>query len=87
MDTYTIDAGGAWRRYHPMDVPKGWRILGTIHCENDGSTGALGRSPNGLYALITTEGVRTRDQRAVAAALGRVRLPVTTRRGRETLHR
>ena len=87
MDTYTIDAGGAWRRYHPMEVPKGWQILGTIHCENDASTGALGRSPSGLYALINDDNVRMLDQGAVAAALGRVRLPVTDKRGRETLHR
>jgi hypothetical protein len=87
MNTYTIDAGGAWRRYHPEPVPKGWRILGTIHCENDASTGALGRSPAGLYALINRGDVRILDQSAVAAALGRVRLPVTYKRGKEALHR
>jgi hypothetical protein len=27
MDTYTIDAGGVWGFYHPMNVPKGWRML------------------------------------------------------------
>jgi hypothetical protein len=85
MNTYTIDAGGAWRRYHPEPVPKGWRILGTIHCESDASTGALGRSPAGVYALINGGNVRILDQSAVAAALGRVRLPVTYKRGKETL--
>jgi hypothetical protein len=74
MDQYTIDAGGAWRRFHPMDVPKGWRMLGTIECESDHSTGALGRSPSGLYAQINVGNVRTLDQRAVADALRRVTL-------------
>ena len=68
MATYIIDAGGAWRGYHPMEVPKGWRMLGTIRCENDATTGALGRSPTGLYALINGESVRMLDQRGVAAA-------------------
>jgi len=80
MDTYTIDAGGAWRRYHPMDVPKGWRMLGTIERESDHSTGALGRSPAGLYALINVGSVRMLDQRAVAAALARVKLPCLSER-------
>jgi hypothetical protein len=74
MATYIIDTGGAWRRYHPMEVPKGWRMLGTIHCENDATTGALGRSPTGVYALIDAGMVRVLDQRAVAAALTRIRL-------------
>jgi len=74
MDTYTIDAGGAWRRYHPMPVPKGWRMLGTIECESDHSAGALARSPAGLYAQIDVGNVRLLDQRAVADALRRVRL-------------
>jgi len=30
MDTYFIEASGAWRRYYPMEVPKGLRMLGTI---------------------------------------------------------
>jgi len=80
MDTYTIDAGGAWRRYHPMDVPKGWRMLGTIERESDHSTGALGRSPAGLNALINVGSVRMLDQRAVAAALARVKLPCLSER-------
>jgi len=75
MDTYTIDAGGAWRRYHPMDVPKGWRMLGTIERESDHTTGALGRSPDGLYVQINISSVRILDPRAVATALTRVRLP------------
>jgi hypothetical protein len=74
MDTYIIDAGGAWRRYHPMEVPKGWRILGTIECESDHSIGALGRSPAGLYAQIDAESVRMLDQHAVNLALRMVRL-------------
>ena len=86
MDIYTIDAGGNWRRHHPEPVPKGWRMLGTIHCQNDASTGALGRSPAGLYALIDRGNVRMLDQSAVAVALGRVRLPVTYKRGKEALH-
>ena len=69
METYSIDAGGAWGFYHPMRVPKGWRMLGTIQCSSDNSIGALGRSPAGLYAQITAGGVRLLDQRAVAAAL------------------
>ena len=86
MDTYTIDAGGAWRRYHPMEVPKGWRMLGTIQLV-DGSLGALGRSPAGLYAQINLGNVRLLDQAAVADALRRVVLPETYRRGKETLRR
>ena len=86
MDTYKIDAGGAWRRYHPMEVPKGWRMLGTIQLV-DGSLGALGRSPAGLYAQINLGNVRLLDQAAVADALRRVVLPVTYRRGKESLRR
>lgn len=77
MDTYTIDAGGAWGFYHPMKVPKGWRMLGTIHCASDNTTGALGRSPAGLYAQINGSNVRVLDQVAMAAALARVRLHLT----------
>jgi hypothetical protein len=69
VETYTIDAGGAWGFYHPMPVPKGWRMIGTVQCASDNSIGALGRSPAGLYAQITVGGVRLLDQRAVAAAL------------------
>ena len=87
MATYIIDAGGAWRRYHPMEVPSGWRMLGTIECEADHSTGALARSPAGLYAQINAGNVRMLDQRAVAAALTRVRLPTTYTRGKEFLLR
>ncbi len=75
MDRYTVDAGGAWRRYHPMEVPKGWRMLGTIVRESDHSAGALARSPGGLYAQIDVGSVRVLDQRAVADALRTVRLP------------
>lgn len=75
MESYKIDAGGAWGIYHPMSVPKGWRMLGTIQCAGDNTTGALGRSPAGLYAQITSGGVRLLDQRAVAAALAQVTLP------------
>ena len=75
MDKYMIDAGGAWRRYHPQAVPEGWRMLGTVWNESDHSTGALGRSPAGLYAQINARGVRLLDRRAVAAALREVRLP------------
>jgi hypothetical protein len=74
METYVIDATAAWRRYHPMKVPKGWRMLGTIQCQSDHSTGAFGRSPAGLYAQISGENVRMLDQRGVADALRRVRL-------------
>jgi len=74
METYVIDATAAWRRYHPMKVPKGWRMLGTIQCQRDHSTGAFGRSPAGLYAQISGENVRMLDQRGVADALRRVRL-------------
>jgi len=86
MDTYTIDAGGAWRRYHPEPVPKGWRILGTIEL-SDRSVGALGRSPAGLYAQINLGNVRVLDQAGVTAALRRLVLPVTYRRGKESLRR
>lgn len=87
METYIVDAGGAWRRYHPMDVPKGWRMLGTIECASDQTKGALGRSPDGLYVQINASRVRILDSRAVAAALTRVVLPVTYRRGKESLRR
>ena len=75
MDKYIIDAGGGWRRYHPMDVPEGWLMLGTIQRQSDHSVGALGRSPAGLYAQISVGNVRMLDQRAVAAALREVKLP------------
>ena len=74
MDFYTISAGGTWRRYHATGVPEGWRMLGTIYSEKDGVTGALGRSPNGLYAMFTAGKLRRLDQRAVATALARVRV-------------
>ena len=72
MDSYTVRASGAWRQYHPMDVPKGWRILGTIQCASDNSMGALGRSPAGVFAQINRDKVRTLDQRAVMDALRRI---------------
>ncbi len=75
MDTYAIDASGAWRRYHPMPVPKGWRMLGTIRLNSDHSTGAFGRSPAGLFAQIKPDGVRMLDQRAVVDAPRRVVRP------------
>ena len=75
MDTYIIDVRGGWRRYHPMPVPKGWRMLGTIQLGSDHSTGAFGRSPTGLFAQITPDGVRVLDQRAVVDALRRVVRP------------
>jgi len=83
MDTYFIEASGAWRRYHPMEVPKGWRMLGTIECASDHSTGALGRSPAGLYAQINAGNVRMLDQRGVADALRKVVLPAPLLRGGE----
>jgi hypothetical protein len=75
MDTYTIDASGPWRRYHPMDVPQGWLMLGTVERESDHSKGALGRSPAGVYAQIDVGSVRVLDQRAVANALRQAKLP------------
>jgi hypothetical protein len=72
MDTYTIDVTGAWGFYHPMKVPKGWRMLGTIQCTTDHTIGALGRSPAGLFAQIKPDGVRVLDQSAVVDALRRV---------------
>jgi hypothetical protein len=84
MDKYTIDASGAWRRYHPMKVPKGWRILGIIECESDHSIGAFGRSPAGVFVQIKPDGVRPLDPRAVVDALRRAVRPVTLHRG--TLH-
>jgi hypothetical protein len=50
-------------------------MLGTVRCQSDDSIGALGRSPAGLFAQINAGGVRVLDQRAVADALRRVRLP------------
>jgi hypothetical protein len=50
-------------------------MLGTVRCQSDDSIGALGRSPAGLFAQINAGGVRLLDQRAVADALRRVRLP------------
>lgn len=84
MDRYTIDPGGAWRRYHPQPVPKGWRMLGTIELR-DHSIGALGRSPAGLYVQISLENVRLLDQAAVTAALRWVVLPVADRRGKKSI--
>jgi hypothetical protein len=75
MATFVVDIGGAWRRYHPMPVPKGWRILGTIVREGGHSVAALGRSPTGLYARIDGRRVQMLDQHAVADALRRVKLP------------
>ena len=84
MDRYFIEASGAWRRYHPMEVPKGWRMLGTIECASDHSTGALGRSPAGVYAQINVGAVRMLDQRAVADALRKVVLPMPLRSAKES---
>jgi hypothetical protein len=56
-----------------MEVPKGWRMLGTIHCENDTTMGVLGRSPTGLYALLNGESVRMLDQHAVNLAQRNIR--------------
>ena len=75
MFKYVVDAGGAWRRYYPKEVPKGWRMLGTIERQSDHTVGALGRSPTGLYAQIWGDQVRVLDQRAVAEALRRIKLP------------
>ena len=83
MDKYKIDASGAWRRYHPMRVPKGWRMLGIVECESDQSTGALGRSPAGLFAQIRPDGVRVLDPRAVVDALRRAVRPAASYRGQE----
>jgi hypothetical protein len=87
MDRYTIDVSGGWRRFHPMKVPKGWRMLGTVRCESDRSTGALGRSPTGLFAQIRPDGVRMLDQRAVVEALRRIVPSVSDQRGRDALRR
>ena len=87
MATYVVDAGGAWRRYHPMEVPKGWRMLGTIQSDGDQSIGALGRSPDGIYVLINGERVHMLEQGAVAAALTQVRLLDTYHRGKDSLLR
>ena len=46
-------------------------MLGTIEHQHDRSVGALGRSPDGLYAVIRGDKVRVLDQRAVADALRR----------------
>jgi hypothetical protein len=54
-----------------MKVPKGWQMLGTIQCATDNTTGALGRSPAGLFAQIKPDGVRVLDQSAVVDALRR----------------
>ena len=72
---YVIDAGGAWRSYLPNEVPQGWRMLGTIERQSDHSVGALGRSPAGRYAQIMGDHVRLLDQRDVADALRRIKLP------------
>ena len=50
-------------------------MLGTIRRSSDRSMGALGRSPAGLYVRINGDNVRMLDQRAVADALRRVKLP------------
>ena len=75
MAKYVVDIAGPWRRYHPMPVPNGWRILGTIQREGGHSVAALGRSPTGLYARIDANRVQMLDQHAVADALRRVKLP------------
>ena len=87
MATYIVDPGGAWRRYHPMEVPTGWRMLGTIRYNGGRSIGALGRSPDGIYVLINGKGVHMLEQRAVAAALTQVRLLETFSRGKDSLLR
>ena len=84
VDRYTIDPGGAWRRYHPQSVAKGWRMLGTVEL-SDHSTGALGCSPAGLYVQINLDNVRLLDQAAVAAALRWVVLPAANRRGKKSI--
>ena len=82
MDTYRIVADGDWRRYHPLEVPKGWRMVGTIHSEKHGLTGALGRSSADLYGMFRFGELRGLDQGVVAAALLRDRLLATKRASR-----
>ena len=79
MDAYTIDAGGDWRRYHALEVPKGWLMVGTIHSDKNGLTGALARSRADLYAMFRHGEIRGLDQGAVAATLLRDRLLATKR--------
>ena len=75
MDKYSIDPSGALRHYHPRPAPAGWRMLGTVRCQTDDSIVALGRSPAGLFAQIHASGVRLLNQRGVADAPRRVKLP------------
>jgi len=82
MDTYRIVADGDWRLYHPSEVPKGWRMVGTIYSEKHGLTGALGRSSTGLYGMFRFGELRGLDQGVVAAALLRDRLLATKRASR-----
>jgi hypothetical protein len=70
-----------------MNVPKGWRMYGTIECESDHSIGAFGRSPAGLFAQINADRVRVLDQRKVVEALRRIVPPLTDARETESLRR
>ena len=62
----SVQVGGPWRLYtHPLAH---WEMLGVVRCA-DGWTGALARSPAGLYACINDGAVRQLDQRKQLAAI------------------
>ena len=47
----SVQVGGPWRLYtHPLAH---WEMLGVVRCA-DGWTGALARSPAGIYACLTS---------------------------------
>lgn len=70
MSALTIDRHGPWGRYAPV-LPDGWVACGTV---TDGiSTGALARTPAGVYVQVNGYAARALDQWQVREALGEPR--------------
>ncbi|MFA9949171.1 hypothetical protein ABCS64_11025 [Rhodocyclaceae bacterium Wk13] len=68
MDKFTIDRNGPWRLYNSQPLPRNWEVLGTV-TRGKYDTGALARTPIGVYVQINAGAVRSLDAAAVEAAL------------------
>ena len=62
-----IDPDGPWTLY-TNSLPARSTVCGTV-TRQEGDTGALVRSPTGLYAQVNAGVIRTLNQRAVYDAL------------------
>ena len=64
----SVDLGGKWRLY-TNTIPAGSRAIGTVK-RGDGDTGALVLiESTGQYVQINAGGLRSLDQRKIAAAV------------------